>query len=243
MTPVRKPNACRALAGPESIRPRSALHVAGFDAEVICSVREGGKQLMGRYRGPVEKLSRREGTQLSLRGERVLAGRSAIERRGYSPGQHGHARRRVSEHRLQLREKQKAKCFYGLREGQFRNLFGKASRGPGTPGEILLRLLELRLDNVAYRLGLASTRAQARQLVVHGHIRVNGEKGRRALLPAEARDVVTLVPGARVEPVVRRATDLTAIVPPWLEADHEQLSGTVLACRSATRSTRPSTRS
>lgn len=183
---------------------------------------------MGRYRGPVEKLSRREGVQLYLKGERVLAGKSAIERRGYPPGQHGRGRPRLSEHRLQLREKQKAKRFYGLRERQFRNLFGKASRGPGTPGEGLLRLLELRLDNVVYRLGLASTRAQARQFVVHGHIRVNGEKVDVPSCRPKPGDAVALVPGARVEPVVRRATDLTALVPPWLEADHEQLSGTVL---------------
>ena len=183
---------------------------------------------MGRYRGPVEKLARREGVQLYLKGERVLAGKSAIERRPYPPGQHGRGRARLSEHRLQLREKQKAKRFYGLRERQFRTLFGKASRSLDTTGAMLLRLLELRLDNVVYRLGLASTRAQARQFVVHGHIRVNGDKVDVPSYRLKPGDAVTLVPGAPVEQVVRRATDLTAVVPPWLEADHEQLSGTVL---------------
>lgn len=183
---------------------------------------------MGRYRGPVEKLSRREGTQLYLKGERALAGKSAIERRSYPPGQHGRGRTRVSEHWLQLREKQKAKRFYGLRERQFRNLFRRASRSPDAPGETLLRLLELRLDNVVYRLGLASTRAQARQFLVHGHVRVNGKKVTVPSYQVQPGAAVTLEPGAPVEPVVRQATELTAIVPPWLEADHEQLSGTVL---------------
>jgi small subunit ribosomal protein S4 len=182
---------------------------------------------MGRYRGPVEKLSRREGIQLYLKGERVLAGKSAVERRPYPPGQHGRARQRHSEYRLQLREKQKAKRFYGVRERQFRRYFQRAQRRRGVLGENLLRYLESRLDNVVYRLGFATTRAQARQLVTHGHIRVDGRKVDRPSYELRPGAVITLKPTSRVEPVVRRASELVGAVPPWLLADHDNLSGRV----------------
>ncbi len=183
---------------------------------------------MARHRGPVEKLSRREGVQLYLKGERVLRGKSAVERRGYAPGEHGRGRVRQSEYLTQLREKQKAKRYYGLLERQFRNLFQKARRRSGDTGIELLRSLELRLDNVVYRLGLATTRAQARQFVVHGHVLVNGEKVDRPSYRLDPGDVVTLKVGAPIEPVVRDATELVAAVPGWLEADHETLAGRVL---------------
>jgi small subunit ribosomal protein S4 len=182
---------------------------------------------MGRYRGPVEKLSRREGIQLYLKGERVLAGKSAVERRPYPPGEHGRARQRHSEYRLQLREKQKAKRFYGVRERQFRRYFERAQRGRGVLGENLLRYLESRLDNVVYRLGFATTRAQARQFVTHGHIRVDGRKVDRPSYEVESGAVITLKPGSPAEPVIRRATELVGAVPPWLLADHDNLSGRV----------------
>jgi small subunit ribosomal protein S4 len=186
---------------------------------------------MGRYTGPVEKLSRREGVDLGLKGERRLLGKGALDRRGDAPpGQHGtRRRRRNSVYADQLREKQKAKRFYGLREGQFRRALNEAHKRQGVvTGERLLALLELRLDNVLYRLGLASTRPQARQFVNHGHVLVNG---RRVDIPS-ARvtpgDVVTISADAPIAPAARAATEQIARVSPWLEADHDQLSGRVL---------------
>jgi len=180
-------------------------------------------------RGPVEKLSRREGAQLYLKGRRVLAGKSAIERRPYPPGEHGRrrGRGRTTEYGRQLREKQKAKRFYRLREGQFRRTFDDAARRAGPTGANLLSLLELRLDNVVYRLGLAETRAQARQFVSHGHVRVND---RKVTIPSQrlrTGDVVSIRPGSPVEPTVREATETVSLVPGWLTADHDELWGRV----------------
>jgi small subunit ribosomal protein S4 len=183
---------------------------------------------MARYTGPREKLSRREGVQLFLKGERLAAGKSALERRPYPPGQHGRGRSRQSEYRLQLREKQKAKRYYGVLERQFRRYLDRATRESGATGENLLRLLELRLDNVVYRMGFASTRAQARQFVTHGHVRVNGAKVDRPSYEVGPDDVIDFRPNAAIEPVVRRATDLGGAVPPWMLADHDNLQGRVL---------------
>jgi small subunit ribosomal protein S4 len=193
---------------------------------------------MGRYRGPVEKLSRREGVQLFLKGARVLAGKSALERHPYPPGEHGRGRPRASEYRLQLREKQKAKRFYGMRERQFRRV-ARSARGEGE----LLGRLESRLDNVLFRLGFAATRAQARQFVGHGHVNVND---RRVDIPSfrlRPGDVVSFRPGSPIEPLVREATELVALVPRWLLADHELLWAGSSTTPRAPRSTRPSTRS
>ncbi|ASM37665.1 MAG: 30S ribosomal protein S4 [Campylobacter sputorum] len=131
---------------------------------------------MSRYTGPVEKIERRLGASLSMKGERRLAGKSALEKRPYAPGQHGQRRAKVSEYGSQLREKQKAKFMYGISEKQFRGLFKEAARREGNTGSLLLQLLEQRLDNVVYRMGFATTRRFARQLVTHGHVLVNGEK-------------------------------------------------------------------
>jgi small subunit ribosomal protein S4 len=177
---------------------------------------------MGRDTGPVEKRSRREGVELELKGLRLLEGKNAMERRPYPPGQHGRGRQRPTEYATRLREKQRAKRFYGLRENQFRNAYDRA--GGGTQ---LLRALELRLDNVLYRLGFATTRAQARQFVVHGHVRVND---RRVDLPSaglKPGDVVTLKPGSKVRPLAIQATELVGRVPTWLLADHDELWGRV----------------
>lgn len=182
---------------------------------------------MPRDIGPVEKLSRREGVELDLKGERAAAGKSGLDRRPYPPGQHGRGRRRLSEYALRLREKQRLKRYYGIREHELRRLLDEARRGPTTPGENLLRRLERRLDNAVYRLGLASTRRQARQFVTHGHIRVDGAKVDRPSYAVQAGEVITLADDTPIEPVVRRATDLTARVPSWLLADHEHLSGRV----------------
>jgi small subunit ribosomal protein S4 len=194
---------------------------------------------MGRYTGPVEKLSRREGVQLYLKGERVAAGKSAIERRPYPPGEHGRGRQRPSEYLRQLREKQKAKRYFGIRERQFRRYFDRARRERGVVGDNLIRHLERRLDNVVYRLGLASTRAQARQFVGHGHIRVNGQKVDVPGYQVNPGDVITLKEGTPVEPAAREATNLTGGMPGWLLADHDNLTGRVMRLPEASESDAP----
>jgi small subunit ribosomal protein S4 len=178
--------------------------------------------------GPKCRLCRREGLKLFLKGERCLTEKCAVERRSYPPGEHGRGRIKQSEYLLQLREKQKARRYYGLLEKQFRLTYEKASRGQGAPGENLLRLLETRLDNVVYRLGFAGSRAQARQLVRHGHFQVNGRRVNIPSYGTKANDVISLKPGSPVEQLVRDATDLTASVAPWLQADHDGLTGQVL---------------
>ena len=145
---------------------------------------------MARYTDANCKLCRREGQKLFLKGERCYSSKCAIERRNYAPGQHGQARKKQSEYGLQLREKQKAKRFYGMQETQFRNLFEKAAKKPGMTGENLLILLESRLDNVVFRLGFASSRKEARQLVTHGHFTVNGKKADIPSMEVKAGDVI-----------------------------------------------------
>jgi small subunit ribosomal protein S4 len=183
---------------------------------------------MARYRGPVCKLCRREGMKLFLKGERCLTEKCAIERRSYPPGEHGRGRIKQSEYLLQLREKQKARRYYGLLEKQFRLYYDRASRRAGVTGENLLRMLELRLDNVVYRLGFAASRAQARQLVRHGHFHVNGRRVNVPSYQTRPDDVISMRPGSSAEQAVRDATDLTASVAPWLQADHENLTGKIL---------------
>jgi small subunit ribosomal protein S4 len=183
---------------------------------------------MARDLGPKCRLCRREGLKLFLKGERCLTEKCAVERRGYPPGEHGRGRIKQSEYLLQLREKQKARRYYGLLEKQFRRTYERASRGQGAPGENLLRMLETRLDNVVYRLGFAGSRAQSRQLVRHGHFQVNGRRVNIPSYGVKANDVISLKPGSPVEQLVREATDLTASVAPWLQADHDGLTGQVL---------------
>ena len=183
---------------------------------------------MARMIAPKCKQCRRENMKLFLKGERCLTEKCAIERRAYPPGEHGRGRIKQSEYLLQLREKQKARRYYGILEGQFRTYYEKASRRTGITGENLLRMLETRLDNVVYRLGFAGSRAQARQLVRHGHFQVNGRRGNIPSYGVRPNDVVSLKQGSPVEQLVRDATDLTASVAPWLQADHDGLTGTVL---------------
>ena len=177
---------------------------------------------MARYTGPAIKQSRREGVALTDKAQKYL------DRRPYPPGEHGRGRIRQSEYLLQLREKQKTRRFYGVLEKQFRRYYAKASRQPGITGENLLRMLELRLDNVVYRLGFAATRRQSRQLVNHGHFRVNGKKVDIPSYQVKADDVITLKEGSSAEGVVRAATELVAVVAPWLQADYDALNGKVL---------------
>ena len=183
---------------------------------------------MARDLGPKCRICRREGMKLFLKGERCLTEKCAIERRSYPPGDHGRGRIKQSEYLLQLREKQKARRYYGLLEKQFRNYYDKAAQRSGITGENLLRLLETRLDNVVYRLGLAASRAQARQLVRHGHFLVNGRRVNIPSYQVKPGDVIQMRSGSPAEQVIRDATDLTASVAPWLEADHEGMTGRVL---------------
>ena len=183
---------------------------------------------MARDRGPVEKLERREGVSLGLKGRRAAAGKSALDRRPYPPGEHGRRRQRVSGYAEQLREKQRAKRFYGLRENQFRRLFERARRRKGVLGDELLTLLELRLDNVLVRLGLAATRRQARQMVSHGHVAVNGRRVDIPSFEVAPGDVVSVLSESAAAPIAREATELVARVPAWLLADHDALTGRVL---------------
>lgn len=173
---------------------------------------------------------RREGIKLFLKGERCLTDKCAIDRRAYPPGEHGRGRRRKSsEYLTQLREKQKARRYYGLLEKQFRNYYKAANQQSGVTGENLLRLLELRLDNVVYRLGFGASRRQARQLIMHGHFLVDG---RRVDIPSyrvRPNQVITAVAAKEgLKAVIEDATDLTASVPAWLQADHDNLTGKVL---------------
>jgi small subunit ribosomal protein S4 len=178
--------------------------------------------------GPKCRVCRREGMKLFLKGERCLTEKCAIERRSYPPGEHGRGRIKQSEYLLQLREKQKARRYYGLLEKQFRNYYEKASKQQGITGEVLLRMLEMRLDNVVYRLGFAASRSQARQIVRHGHFHVNGRRVNIPSFQVRPDSVVSMRPGSSAEQVIRDATDLTASVAPWLQADHENLTGKVL---------------
>ena len=183
---------------------------------------------MARDTGPQCKQCRREGMKLFLKGERCMTDKCGVERRGYPPGEHGRGRIKQSEYLLQLREKQKARRYYGLLERQFRTYYERAARRSGVTGENLLRMLEMRLDNVIYRLGFASSRAQARQLVRHGHFFVNGRRVNIPSFQVRPDDIVSIKPASSAEQVVRDATDLTASVAGWLQADHYNLTGKVL---------------
>ena len=183
---------------------------------------------MARDTSPQCKQCRREGQKLFLKGERCLTDKCGVERRAYPPGDHGRGRMKQSEYRLQLREKQKARRFYGVLEGQFRTYYDKASRQSGVTGENLLRLLETRLDNVLVRLGFAASRRQARQLVRHGHWSVNGRRVDIPSYHARPGDVIAVKAGTGAETIIRDATEMISSVPAWLEADHDSLTAKVL---------------
>ncbi len=182
---------------------------------------------MARYRGPVEKLERRLGVSLALKGERRLAGKSALDKRPYAPGQHGQRRTKISEYGLQLREKQKAKFMYGVSEKQFRRLFSDANKTVGNTGTNLILLIERRLDNVAYRMGFATTRRFARQLVTHGHILVNGKKVDIPSYRVKAGDKLEIREKSKNNPQIVRALELTAQtgIVPWVDIDTSKAFG------------------
>ena len=178
---------------------------------------------MARYTGPVCRLCRREKMKLFLKGPKCDSMKCPIERRPYPPGVHGRdGHMRTKEYELQLREKQKAKRIYGLLEKQFRNLYDEAAHAPGVTGETLLRYLELRVDNVVFRAGWGASRSQARQLVRHGHVLVDGKRVTIPSYRVRKGDVVSLAEKARTFIVVRHNLDtLDRQVPPWLEGGGE----------------------
>ena len=184
---------------------------------------------MARYTGPSCRLCRREGQKLFLKGERCYSGKCALEKRSYAPGQHGQGRKKSSDYGLQLREKQKAKRFYGLQETQFRNLFEKAAAKKGITGDNLLIMLETRLDNVVFRMGLASSRKEARQLVTHGHFTVNGKKADIPSMQLKAGDVVAVKEKSTSSPKFKEIKEMTISTPAWVTIDTQKLEGKVLA--------------
>lgn len=186
---------------------------------------------MARYTGPVCRQCRREGAKLYLKGDKCYTDKCPFTRRGYAPGQHGqNNRRKPSEYGIQLREKQKARRTYGILERQFRTYFEKADRQKGITGENLLVLLERRLDNVVYRLGLAGSRTQARQLVRHGHYTVNGKRVDIPSAQVKAGDVVQVAEGSKSSPIIKEIGEALAhkTVPAWLELSAADMSGKVV---------------
>jgi small subunit ribosomal protein S4 len=197
---------------------------------------------LGRYLGPVCRLCRREGQCLHLKGDRCHADKCGIQRRNYPPGQHGQRRTKVSEYGLQLREKQKLRRTYGLREKQFRNLFARAERMKGVTGENLLLMLEGRFDSTVYRLGFGATRAEARQLVNHGHFLLNGRKLDIPSARVRPGDIVELREKSRRLVRINEALDgvLRQGVPSWLELDRTAFRGTVKSLPAREELTAPS---
>ena len=182
---------------------------------------------MGRYTGPACRLCRREGLKLYLKGEKCYAASCAIEKRNYPPGQHSRSRGKTSTYRLQLREKQKIKRIYGIMERQFRRYFSIANKFRGVTGTILLQLLERRLDNVVYRLGFASSRHQARQLVRHGNILVDGKKNNIPSYLLRQGQTVSVVEPLRENVFVRNALEMTQVRGrmPWIEFNLNSWTG------------------
>ena len=186
---------------------------------------------MSRYRGPVSRLCRREGMKLFLKGSKCYTKKCPFERRPTPPGQHGIRRRKVSEFGVQLREKQKMRRIYSVHERQFKRYFDEAQRHSGVTGEYLMRMLETRLDNVVYRMGFAASRAQARQLVTHGHFAVNGKPTNIASYAVGEGDHVEVRETSRQSSYFKNAREALkgAQRPDWLSVDAEKLSGNVTA--------------
>ncbi len=188
---------------------------------------------MARYIGPVCKLCRREGEKLFLKGQRCFTAKCAFERRSYPPGEHGRdsqfRRRRVSDYSRQLREKQKTRRIYGVTERQFRRYYRNAVQQRGLTGVNLLRMLERRLDNVIYRLGMAESRSQARMLVTHGHFSVNGRRTDIPSMLVETGDLIEVREGSRTRPYFKEVGDVAEAktVPTWLDRDLKNLSGKI----------------
>ena len=186
---------------------------------------------MARYTGAVCRLCRREGQKLFLKGERCYSEKCSVGLRGYAPGQHGQGRKKSSEYGMQLRAKQTARRFYGVQENQFHHYFEIAERKQGITGDNLLRILESRLDNVVYRVGFASSRAEARQLVGHGHYVVNGKRVDIASYLLKAGDVVSICEKSRASEKIKAVVEANSArpVPEWIDVDRNNLSAKVIA--------------
>ncbi|MGA2039120.1 MAG: 30S ribosomal protein S4 [Bryobacteraceae bacterium] len=187
---------------------------------------------MARYIGPVCRQCRREGTKLFLKGERCHSEKCAIEKRNFIPGQHGKDRKpKIVGYGLQLREKQKVRRIYGVLERQFRNAYEKAAASKGITGENLLSALERRMDSVIYRMGFATSRNQARQIVRHGHINVNGRKCDIPSAVVKPNDVISVREASKKNPTILAARDATAHAPApnWIDVDREGLTGRITA--------------
>lgn len=186
---------------------------------------------MARYTGAVCRLCRREGQKLFLKGERCYTDKCGIQRRAYAPGQHGQGRKKLSEYGIQLREKQKARRYYGVLESQFRHYFEMANKKAGVTGENLLSILESRLDNVVYRLGFGTSRPEARQLVLHGHFTVNGKKVNIPSYLVKVGDVIAIKEDSKSSEKIKSVIETTSsrVVPKWLDLDNNTLTGKVVA--------------
>ncbi|MBQ9777716.1 MAG: 30S ribosomal protein S4 [Clostridia bacterium] len=186
---------------------------------------------MARYTGPACRICRREGTKLFLKGERCMTGKCALDRRNTAPGQHGAANKKVREYGMHLREKQKVKKYYGMLETQFKNLYNEAERKPGMTGENLLVLLERRLDNVVYRMGMADSRREARQLVLHAHFTLNGKKVNIPSISVKVGDVIAIKETSRDLTKVKALLEglSSKLTPKWLEVNKENGTAKVVA--------------
>ena len=186
---------------------------------------------MARYTGPVCRLCRREGTKLFLKGERCMTGKCALDRRSTAPGQHGAANKKVREYGMQLREKQKTKRYYGVLEKPFANYYAEAERKSGMTGENLLILLERRLDNTVYRMGMANSRKEARQLVLHGHFTLNGKKVTIPSISVKVGDVIAVKEASRDLALIKALIEGAAskLTPKWLEVNKENATAKVVA--------------
>lgn len=183
---------------------------------------------MARYTGPQCKRCRREGIKLYLKGDRCFSDKCAVARRPQAPGQHGTSRKKLTNYGLQLREKQKAKRIYGVLESQFRKYYEEAARTKGVTGENLLRSLELRIDNAVFRLGFASSRVEARQLVRHGHFTVNGKKVNIPSYEIKNGDVIAVKEKSRSSEKFKAFAELQANLPKWLTVDKDKMEGQVI---------------
>lgn len=185
---------------------------------------------MARYTGPVCRLCRREGQKLYLKGDKCFTDKCSVTRRNYAPGQHGQSRKKISNYGIQLREKQKVRRYYGISESQMRKYFEMADKKAGITGENLLKILESRLDNVVYRLGLAASRPEARQLVTHGHFKVNGKKVNIPSYLTSVGDTIEVKEGSKSSPKFKELQEgFQGNVVPWLQMDIENMVGKIVS--------------
>lgn len=184
---------------------------------------------MARYTGPSCRLCRREAQKLYLKGDRCYSDKCALNKRENAPGQHGARRGKLSGYGVQLREKQKVKRYYGVLEGQFREIYNRAEKMKGIAGENLLQLLELRMDNVVYRLGFANSRKEARQLVTHGHFKVNGNKADIPSMTLKVGDVIEVKERSKASDKFKAIMEKGQATPTWLVAEPEKMSGKIVS--------------